>query len=326
MMTTSELQSPESFDDIYAIWSAVDSNENAGAKRIGVYSKVAQYFGKSDAGRFVYYLILDSSPNSFTEIAVIKQSIEPRKDGRFIFRLELAQDEFKDEFFRLTTEMAFEGQFGVSENTCVENARGVFENWVSFFRRSRKLTDETARGIFAELSFLEKIIEMGCSPLAAVEAWVGPFDAPQDFVFTNGSAAEIKSTRPASNTIRISSEHQLDYMGLLTLGVFELETLGTDTSPGKTLRRLTEEIRKQLVAGPAVERFNERLSATGLDTDSTDGDRAFKVHSFSAFAAGDQSFPAIRKSNLDGRISKVNYSISVNAISDFEFEFSDQWT
>lgn len=326
MMMTNSGGLAETAESLGAVWQKVESNLNHGAKRVAVASKAAQYFGKSEFGSFAFYLILDEKPLHFTEIEVIEQTVELRQDGRYNFRLELAQPEFRSEFFRITSEMAFEGQFGGDEKACFENVRQVYENWVTFFRRARKMTDEIARGIYAELKFVEMIIELGCSAMMAVNSWVGPFDAPQDFLFPNGSAAEIKAIRPAANQIRISSEFQLDFVGDLTLAVYSLESLEQEASDGESLRELAEKLKALLSAAEAIEIFEDRLSAIGLKIDSKDGNRRFKVHMMDAYAAGASEFPSLKASSMDNRIRRVEYSIARNAIDDFRIDLVDQWT
>ena len=316
----------EDVEAIRAVWETIESNINHGAKRLAISSKAAQYFGKSETGAFAFYLILDEPPQPFTDIAVVEQSIEQRQDGSYHFRLELAQTEFKSEFFRITSEMAFEGQFGEDKKECIESVRQVYENWVTFFRRARKMTDEIARGIYAELKFVQAIIDLGCSPTVAVESWVGPFDAPQDFLFPNGSAAEIKSVRPGANQIRISSEFQLDFVGDLTLAVYSLESLEQHVSDGESLRELIERLEESLIPADVLQGFEDRLSAIGLKKQSKDGDRRFKVHGMEFFAAGDAGFPAIKASNIDIGVRRVEYSIGRNAIERYRTEFVAKWT
>lgn len=313
-------------ETIRAVWEAIENNVNHGAKRLAIPSKAAQYFGKSESGAFAFYLILDEPPQPFTDIAVVEQSIEQRQDGSYNFRLELAQTEFKSEFFRITSEMAFQGQLGKDKKECFESVRQVYENWVTFFRRARKMTDEIARGIYAELKFVQAAIDLGCSPTVAVESWVGPFDAPQDFLFPNGSAAEIKSVRPGANQIRISSEFQLDFVGDLTLAVYSLESLEQHVSDGESLRELTESLKVLLTPADVLQGFEDRLSAIGLKTESKDGDRRFKVHGCEFFAAGDAGFPAIKSSKLDLGVRRVEYSIVRSAIERYRTEFVSKWT
>ncbi len=315
----------ETVESIRAVWDKIEANDQPGAKRVATASKAAQYFGKGDTGGFAFYLILDKSPTFFTEIAVIEQTVELRQDGRHNFKLELAQPEFKAEFFRIASEMAFEGQFGDDESSSFENVRHVYENWVSFFRRSRSMTDQIARGIFAELMFLEKIIGLGCEPGVAVKSWVGPFNAPQDFLFENGSAAEVKAVHPSSRSIRIASEFQLDFAGELILAVLTLESLEGHSAEGESLRELAARIKMTFASAPEVEDFDNCVRALGLNLDSKDGERRFKSHGTDTYVASTSAFPAVIASNLDNRIRKVEYSIARHAIEEFRTDYVGQW-
>jgi len=83
--------------------------------------------------------------------------------------------------------------------------------WQEFMRRgSQVLSPEAEIGLTGELMLLRAIINAGVPSALAIESWVGPLDAIQDFALGTG-ALEVKATLSAVGfPAKIGSLEQLD--------------------------------------------------------------------------------------------------------------------
>ena len=84
--------------------------------------------------------------------------------------------------------------------------------WKAFLagRNARLLSPEEVRGLVGELHVLRRLYQITLPQGAAVDAWCGPDDSHQDFIFGN-RAIEVKSLSGRErSTVRISSENQLE--------------------------------------------------------------------------------------------------------------------
>ncbi|EKN4900068.1 PD-(D/E)XK motif protein, partial [Yersinia enterocolitica] len=83
--------------------------------------------------------------------------------------------------------------------------------WQQFMSHgSIPLSPEAELGLVGELYFMTILLDSQLPPMEVLSAWVGPDDAPQDFLLGDG-AIEVKATMSSSGfPVRISSLEQLD--------------------------------------------------------------------------------------------------------------------
>lgn len=83
--------------------------------------------------------------------------------------------------------------------------------WQQFMSRGASpLGPEAELGLVGELLFMSCLLQAGVSTEAVLEGWVGPDDAPQDFVLGDG-AIEVKATlSTAGFPVKIGSLEQLN--------------------------------------------------------------------------------------------------------------------
>jgi len=83
--------------------------------------------------------------------------------------------------------------------------------WQQFMSRGTgPLSPESELGLAGELFFMARLLDAGVSPESILSGWVGPDDAPQDFLI-GGGAIEVKATMSSSGfPVKIGSLEQLD--------------------------------------------------------------------------------------------------------------------
>jgi hypothetical protein len=189
--------------------------------------------------------------------------------------------------------------------------------WKTFLSgRTRHLSDDEVRGLSAELIFLQELIERRSSR-AAVEAWRGPEQSHQDFLFGN-TAVEVKSLGGAERSaVRISSEDQLESLkGELFLRIYRLTSL-PDAPSARSLNELVAGIQARIRDAETVELFDRKLAAHGYAPVPYYDDPHFVISDSRSYRVS-EPFPRLVRSQLPTGITRVAYDIRLETIAPYE--------
>lgn len=198
------------------------------------------------------------------------------------------------------------------------------KRWKAFLagRNARLLSAEEIRGLFAELTFLRRLYEAKLEHAAAVSAWTGADRIQQDFVFP-GCAVEVKSLSGTDrNTVRISSEDQLDSIQdalfLLTCRLRE----SNEAEQSLSLNELVGLIEGELSDADAIEEFARKLGDYSYAPFQEYDKPRFVVAATEAYKVED-GFPRIVRFDLPDGITRVNYQIEIEHLASFRCSFEE---
>lgn len=241
----------------------------------------------------------------------------PTASGGQVLELVLSQPAFADLFDALVTDIASAAAGGLDQHDVAVRVAARVRRWQTFLREtSTGLPAERQRGLYGELYFLRRVL-LGAVPTGtAVEAWVGPLAAAQDFAF-GATAVEVKTTIANQHQVlRIASERQLDTTALTNLALFHLSVDGRDGA-GQTLRELVEELRAKLTESGGADLFEDRLFSGGyLDVHAPLYRTGYTVREANIFLVG-ETFPRLVEADCPSGVGDVTYSIAVSALSPF---------
>lgn len=187
--------------------------------------------------------------------------------------------------------------------------------WQAFMGKgARPLGPEAEVGLAGEISFLSALLDAGVDLEIALEAWVGPDDAPQDFVLGEG-AVEVKATVACAGfPAKIGSLEQLDDSILSPIFLVGIRFSVDET--GTTLPERIAELEERLAPDPAaVSAFRERTFAAGYVAPHADKytrrflEKEAHVHT----VAGE--FPRLLRNNVPEGVSKALYEIDLSRAS-----------
>jgi len=233
--------------------------------------------------------------------------------------IQLKDIRYAELFDHLLTDLADHLQTKSNLDDAISLLLARVESWRSMTAAADRgmLTISEQTGLFGELWFMKYIQQQGLNNI--VSAWHGPLGAVHDFQWGFG-AVEIKATITENpQTIRISSESQLDTSGIPQLFLWHL-TLSEHKSGDLTLPELIESIADNL-SPPELEIFNQRLTKTGYSDLHRDVylERRYILRNTSIFEVrGD--FPRMTVAELRRGISNVAYDIQLQSCSDFLVE------
>ena len=250
----------------------------------------------------------------------------PSDENQSILVIRLKDTEQRDIFHRLCLDIISATRLAESEEEAIERFLARTWRWHRLLRGGRidKLTDEEQKGLIGELRLMQQHLFRMIGVAASIRSWTGPLDSPKDFEIGR-VCVEVKARRGAARPfVTISTEHQLDTMGLDALFLFVLEVTGTssDDHRGVTVSDAARGVLAELqnLDVSVVELFEERLLATGFDwQDDYTGSR-WLVGSEHIFEVVD-GFPRITPGMYSTGVTNVRYAI---ALQDCEAFRSDQ--
>lgn len=271
-----------------------------------------QYVGIDGSGNWVFFSISDIEPDIWPEIGPIK--VEKRKvNDSWHLILTLRESEFKQEFSYLCEDLAEKVEGIEDEITSLKSQKEAFEDWIEFFKGAREFSAEKARGLFGEMTFMMDQLNLGFTPQEIVTAWKGPLGAPQDFVFDEFRAVEVKTIQPQVASIRIANEQQLSFPGQLYIKIYRIQSSEL-SDHGINLNQLIEDF-EGLLEATLLRDFKTRIHKLGYTRESKFArETFFLIGEEYLLDAGRVDFPKLIHPAVPLGIHAVQYKISLSAI------------
>ncbi len=189
--------------------------------------------------------------------------------------------------------------------------------WQLFMSRGAvPLGAEAELGLAGELTFIACLLQADVPAETVLEGWVGPEDAPQDFVLGHG-AVEVKATlSTAGFPVKIGSLEQLD--GATVSPLFLAALRFSQDTAGSTLPQIISDVERQLVDVPAaVTLIRERLFAAGyVETHASSYTRAFELKEVRVYAITG-GFPRLTTGSVPGGVIRATYDINLDHAKEF---------
>lgn len=232
---------------------------------------------------------------------------------------------FRSEFVGMTTmfEAVVDSLLESSNSTmnapeAIERLLSNFEQLQAMFAsRGGMLTEESIRGLFAELLMLLELRASGFSADAAMNAWQGPYRSAKDFVLPGAQCVEVKSLRRTNHHVNIANTDQLDPRDEdLRLAVVRLEKCAQGDGDG--ILDLVHEVKAWVAATPSAHvSFAQALAALDFDVEDPRYEQwRFQANDWAWFRVlGD--FPRVRREDVPAAASNVSYRLDIDQIKTF---------
>ena len=138
---------------------------------------------------------------------------DPRGDGKTWIALSRKESGSPELFVEMVVDVAgaMDGCVAEGEAAVLRTMLRRVRMWQQFMSRGAgPLSPEAELGLAGELFFMGVLFDAGIYPETILQGWVGPYDAPQDFLLGDG-AIEVKATMSSSGfPVKIGSLEQLD--------------------------------------------------------------------------------------------------------------------
>lgn len=210
--------------------------------------------------------------------------------------------------------------------TALAVALAHLKRWKTFLagRNARLLSPEEVRGLFGELHVLRRLYNDTLLQAGALDAWLGPDDSHQDFIFGD-RAIEVKSLSGRErSTVRISSEDQLEStlpeLFLLTQRLTDMP----DADQALSLNGMVSLIESELSVAEAIEQFADKLAGMGYAPLAEYDRPRFLVSGLQGYRVA-EGFPRLIRSEVPTGITRVTYEIMLEAIAPFVCDDADMF-
>lgn len=196
-----------------------------------------------------------------------------------------------------------------------------FFKWSAFFENKKTdgLTRDQVKGLIGELLYLKNLLlssEVNVDELLI--SWRGPYDEGHDFVF-EFIDYEIKTIESSKNSVRISSEFQLESEKGKELELVVI-FVNPDNENGSSLKSLVNDI-KIIVINKLGDNsiFINALAQKGLTIGYLD---QYEIYRYSpieeiSYDSDREDFPKLIRSSIPEEINKLNYNIRLNLLEKF---------
>jgi hypothetical protein len=274
------------------------------------------YAGLGENKSILIALETSSQPPLIEEkIDSIKSFRHQRHDGKWFLVIQLVNYELRDVFEKLCDDLIAATIDIKSTEVALSTTINRLKLWINLLNKSNKgfLQDFQIRGLIAELNFIKKIVASNTFKLTqAINSWVGPSNAPQDFIFAK-EAYEIKSIDVGKRIISISSLDQLEFNGDLKVVVFELLNCDKNDLYKVNLNIITNEIESLINDSDLLTIFKTKLLEIGYFQHIFYDSKNFQIVESYKFKV-DDNFPKLLRSNIPREVVNASYEINVEKI------------
>lgn len=210
--------------------------------------------------------------------------------------------------------------------TALAVALAHLRRWKAFLagRNARLLSPEEVRGLFGELHVLRLLYQDTLPKPETIDAWCGPDDSHQDFIFSN-RAIEVKSLSGRErSTVRISSEDQLESLADELFLLTQRLSSQPDAGQALSLNGIVELIDSELSDADSIEQFADKLAGMGYVPLAEYDAPRFIISGLQGYRVTN-GFPRLIRSELPPGITRVSYDIKFEAIAPFSCDEADMF-
>lgn len=204
-----------------------------------------------------------------------------------------------------------------SVKNVINTIKETLIKWSTFFQFEKEyvLSDNKQQGLYCELFFLEKMIRLYGEKF--IDCWTGCNAEEHDF-YVDTNAVEVKSSSAKGpDKIKISNEYQLDDSGLMGKLYLLFLKMKKSEKDGEALPEIVERI-FSLISVNNKEIFKNKLLKVGYIYIMPElYTICFKLRDESCYEVG-ADFPKITTKSISKGIGCVDYSVSLDACSQFE--------
>lgn len=200
----------------------------------------------------------------------------------------------------------------------IEKIVAQYKKWLKLLQRigNGLLPPHSQKGLIGELLYLSDLVDRH-GEKTALDEWVGPEGADQDFNFENGWA-EVKTTIIAGTSVQVSSLQQFDRSDEGTLVVYFLDKT---SSTGITTISLNEAVKlvfSKVLAQSNKDLLGLKLAKYGYQCKNADeySDYRFKLSEKRSYYVS-SDFPRLTKDNVPPAVIETQYRIDLPSIESY---------
>lgn len=304
-----------------SLWEELSGTEDLPSyRRVDVSHPLDLYVGVELGGERSFLLVSDlpsSEPRKYSSINI---SLRRRQDGKWALLIKLLKAELSRVFDSLCQDLVESSRYLDASTNAGNFLLFRIERWQNLIKNGHPgiLDEAHLLGLMGELLFLREVAIPLYGKLKAVESWIGPMQALQDFDFDR-RLVEVKAIHESGKNIRITSVEQLDVSGIpFSLVIVVLDRVPEGESGCITPVGLLTELLMILENDPEARAlFETKISLTGFNESPECHKRRFLFRRIRHFII-DSDFPRLTRQSLPAGIGDVVYEIMIPSIIPYE--------
>lgn len=307
-------------EQLHRKWKAIDYYDG-GYIQVEVNHPLEWYVGYEKIDQKALLLLSEKEPELLPTSKSIIVSKGYRNDGRWALSLTLKRAEQESVYETLCADIITYSQNAEDEAFALQLVARRYKQWNKLLEYQRKsLMDESIRkGLLGELFYLSNVIDSGYPLLPAIQGWVGPEGADQDFVYTDGWH-EIKSIGVSGTSITISSLEQLNSHEPGELVVVRLDKCAPERNGAVSLGEQVDSILSQASENPdALSLLESKLARYGYIDLPEYREQKYIFSGKTRFRV-DGDFPRLTADTIPSQIISAQYTISLAGIESWKLE------
>lgn len=298
------------------LWNTMREKGVAGQQRISADHSCDLYADFSPPDRVGLVALCDDRPPLPQAMRAIVVERGERADGRCSLRLALEQEALLPVFSALCRDIINSTSANPNRETLGQTVLGRLQHWRALLERdSSGLDEQTLRGLIGELVVLQSRLIPSMDVDEAVEAWRGPFGAPQDFLLRDGNRLEVKAINHGAEVVTINGLAQLDSgTDPLTLVVVRVRVTGPAAAGSVTAPRLIAQLRSRLEHhSEARAMFESALAQLGWHEHFAHDELALHIVGMDAYPV-DEGFPRLTSQLVPAGVDDAIYDVSLRSV------------
>lgn len=290
-------------------------NLNSTMQRIDATHPLDIFLGLSDEGYKTLFVI---SKYEFENVKSSKGIIvnQYKRDNEHILTFKLSDKSIEDLFYVFCSDIVESTRYTqkINGNAAIVDR---YLKWKELFAKQKLkiLSEPEIKGIIGELLFLNKYMIPTFGEDKAINSWLGPMGADQDYII-DSTWYEIKSINSGAKGIEISSVEQLDIDKDGTLVVVELNKTTSVSHNSITLNGMVDEVLNNLNGIKAKEKLEEILFNFGYIRDEEYDNYCFEMKRMKTYLVNER-FPRLRRKCIPSEIIAIKYEISTAEIEKY---------
>ncbi len=279
------------------------------------------HVGYKEIDQKTLVIVTDKEPELLPSSKSIIVAKGRRVDGRWALSFTLMRIEQDSVFELLCADLITYSHAAENELSALHLVVKRFKQWNKLLEHQRKnLMDESSRkGLLGELIYLCDVIDSGYPLAAAIQGWVGPDGADQDFVYASGWY-EIKSVGISASSVKISSLEQLANSDPGELVIMRIDKCAPERSGAVSLGEQVDLILARVHKDPdALLLLESKLMRCGFIDLPEYREQKYVCSGKMRFRI-DADFPKLSAANVAPQITETQYSISLAGIENWRME------
>lgn len=279
------------------------------------------YLGIDATDTPVLMLLSSTAASELPRLKSLEVSQNLRHDGKFALLVSLTNSELLHPFRYVCDDLIESLRNHASNGTEASFMLHRLEKWRRLLEVSKRgLSHAEILGLVGELLFLEKLAS-SIGLTRAVDAWLGPSGAPQDFQ-SGGQIYEIKACTIGGHVVVISSLEQLNTGTTpAILIVYSIGSSSAEATGAFSLNELVGRVRSPLEGTAAFSTFELKLAEVGYDEKQIEADNPLLVQNIRAFDIG-QGFPRLTPAMVARAVVSATYCLDLDQCKQFEIQMS----